>query len=470
MNKVSFVSLYFTSSKLLVIKLNPAKKKVDVSAAFDLPAGLIQDHEVKDAKALSDVLKHVWKKSRIKEKAVGIVIPESSTFTKSLDLPKLDLGDLDEAVRWQAEEYIPLDPKGMSLDWKIIGGSDENYRVLLVAVSDKLLNGYVEVVDSAGLLPLLVETPSIALVRAAGEDPDPKLIIYFSFDETVIILAKGAEIMTSSVVRADASPQVLVSTVSRIIRHFDGVEVKKIVMGGTPRDNSYIPEISNNFKKPLEKLQYKMSGLTESDLQIYTIPISLQFKDPLEPSDAKTVNLLPPGVINKYRGARFNLQVWGLMLIATFVLVGCLMALFGTYLYLMQNLSKYSDFNSLTDVSYQKSKSASDQIKRVNTLADKTIKIDSVNHYPQDVMNLIYQKKPENVVILSYIVDLEKGSVSITGLSAGRSDLLEFKNKLAEGGDFQNILLPLTSFEQGTNIEFSMGFNYAKLAPVPKPK
>src|SRR3972149_5529289 len=167
----------------------------------------------------------------------------------------------------------------------------------------------------------------------------------------------------------------------------------------------------------------------------------------------------------QYQGSSAILMRWRLK---KSLWVGCLMALFGTYLYLMQNLSKYSDFNSLSDVSYQKSKSASDQIKQVNTLADKTIKIDSVNHYPQDVMNLIYQKKPENVVILSYRVDLEKGSVSITGLSAGRSDLLEFKNKLAEGGDFQNILLPLTSFEQGTNIEFSMGFNYAKLAPVPK--
>lgn len=464
MNNNSFVSLYFTSSKLLLLELNSSGKKAQVYAAVDLPEGVIQDHRVRDEKSLSDILKRVWQKLKIKEKSVGIVIPEFSTFTKSINLPKLERDELDEAVKWQAEEYIPLDPAGMSLDWKILSETEEGYRVLLVAVSQDLLNGYVSAVDSAGLIPLVVETPSISLVRAVGEDAKSKLIIYFSFDETLIILAKGSEVITSSVIKADALPQVLVSTVSRIIRHFDDVEVTKIVMGGMPKDNNYIPQVSSNFKVPLEKLQHKILGMSEAELQMYTIPTSLQFKQPSEPADTETVNLLPPEITKKYENVKFNLQVWGLMLIVTLVLVGCLMALFGTYLYLVQGLSRHNGLNSLSDVTYQKSKTASDQIKNVNTLADKTLKIGSVNIYPQDVLNLIYQKKSENVVILSYKLDLEKGAVSITGLAVGRSDLLDFKNKLEEGEDFQNVILPLTSFEQGENIDFSMNFVYSNFA------
>ena len=235
-------------------------------------------------------------------------------------------------------------------------------------------------------------------------------------------------------------------------------------MGGMPKDNNYIPQVSSNFKVPLEKLQHKILGMSEAELQMYTIPTSLQFKQPSEPADTETVNLLPPEITKKYENVKFNLQVWGLMLIVTLVLVGCLMALFGTYLYLVQGLSRHNGLNSLSDVTYQKSKTASDQIKNVNTLADKTLKIGSVNIYPQDVLNLIYQKKPENVVILSYKLDLEKGAVSITGLAVGRSDLLDFKNKLEEGEDFQNVILPLTSFEQGENIDFSMNFVYSNFA------
>ena len=228
-------------------------------------------------------------------------------------------------------------------------------------------------------------------------------------------------------------------------------------------NNSFIQEITANIKIPLEKLVFKIGGMSEADIQRYLIPLSLQNKDPSEPLSSKTINLLPPEIISKYKSKKLNVQIWGLMLIITLIFTGCLVALTGTYFYMLQGLAKYNNLNSLSDTSYQKSKSASSEIKNINTLADKTIKIDTVNHYPQDVLNLIYRKKPENIAIFSYKIDLEKGSVSISGLSSGRDDLFNFKKKIEEGGDFQKVVLPLTSFEQGENIEFSMTFVYSKL-------
>jgi len=188
MDKNSFVSIYFTQNKLLIVKLNKSKKGVDMFAAIDLPQGLIQNHEVKDVKALADVLKRIWHKLKIKEKSIGIVIPEFSTFTKAMDLPKLDGGEIDEAVKWQAEEYIPLDPEQMLLDWRIISEKPEGIRILAVAVGERLLKGYVAASDAAGLFPLVVETPSLSLMRLVGDDEDLKMVIYFSLDEIIIFI------------------------------------------------------------------------------------------------------------------------------------------------------------------------------------------------------------------------------------------------------------------------------------------
>ncbi len=466
MLKNSFVSIYFSSDKLQVVKLSSSKKKVDLFATIDLPPGLIQNHVVTDEKSMSMLLIKIWHKLNINEKSVGIVIPEFSTFTKAINLPKLDAVEMDEAVRWQAEEYIPLDAKEMILDWKIIGETTEEARVLAVAVNEKLLKGYISAADTAGLFPLVVETPSISLVRAAGEDSNPKMVVYFSFDEIIITFSKGPEILTSSVIEANAPSQVLVSTIQRILRHFEDVNITKIFVGGMPSNNTYIQEISSNVKVPLEKLGFKTGGMTEGDVQKYLIPLSLQNKDASEPLSSKTINLLPGEVISKYRSRRLNVQLWGLMLIVTLVFVGCVVALTGTYFYMLQGLSKYKNFNSLADTSYQKSKTASNEIKTVNTLADRTIKIDSVSYYPQDILNLINRKKPETIAIFSYTIDLEKGSVSISGLSSGRDDLFNFKKKIEEGGEFQKVVLPLTSFEQGENIEFDMSFVYSKLVPL----
>ncbi len=463
MIKNSFVSIYFSSDKLQVLKTGASGRRVDVFATIDLPPGLIKNHIVSDEKALSVLLKKIWQKLKIKEKNVGVIIPEFSTFTKAIDLPKLESEDIDEAVRWQAVEYIPLDPKEMVLDWMIIGENFEEVRVLAVAINEKLLRGYISAADTAGLYPLVVETPSISLVRAAGEDVNPKMVIYFSFDEIIITLSKGSEIYTSSVIGANTTPQNLVSTLQRILRHFEDVKITKIFVGGMPQNNSFIQEIGANIKIPLEKLVFKVGGISEADVQKYLIPLSLQNKDPSEPLSSKTINLLPPEVITKYKNKRLNVQVWGLMMIITLIFIGCLVALTGTYIYMLQGLAKYKNFNSLSDTSYQKSKTASSEIKNVNTLADKTIKIDSVNYHPQDVLNLIYRKKPENVAIFSYKIDLEKGVISISGLSSGRDDLFNFKKKIEEGGEFQKVVLPLTSFEQGENIEFNMTFVYSKL-------
>lgn len=147
------------------------------------------------------------------------------------------------------------------------------------------------------------------------------------------------------------------------------------------------------------------------------------------------------------------------------IFVGCLMALTGSYFYMLRELSAYKGKSGVADSSYQKSKTASSEIKNINTLSDKTIKINSVSYYPQDVLNLINQKKSDNIAILSYNINLEKGSITISGLASNRDDLFNFKKKIEEGGDFQKVVLPLTSFEQGENIEFDMSFMYSKLLP-----
>lgn len=465
MAKNSFVSIYFSSDKLEIVKFNPSKKKVDIFVTLDLPQGLVRDHVVTDEKALSILLKRVWQKLKIRERNVGIVIPEFSTFTKAMNLPKLDTSDMDEAVRWQAVEYIPIDPKEMILDWKIIGETSTEFRVLTVAVGEKILRGYISAVDMAGLFPLVVETPSISLVRVAGENPEPKLVVYFSSDEIILTLSRGSEIFTSSVIAINTPSKVLVSTILRILRHFDDMEPAKIFIGGIPPDNGFVQELSSSVKIPLARLEIKIGNISGGDVQKYLIPISLQYKNAFEPESSKTINLLPPEVIKKYKNKRLNVQIWSLMLIVTLIFVGCLVALAGTYFYMLQDLSVYKNNSSISDSSYQKSKTASSEIKNINTLADKTIKINSVSYYPQDALNLINQKKPENIAIFSYNINLEKGSILISGLASSRDDLFGFKKKIEEGGEFQKVVLPLTSFEQGENIEFDMSFMYSKLIP-----
>ena len=103
----SLVSIYFTESKLFAIELSSNKKNVKKSVALHLPPGLIKNYRIVDKEALSKIIKRLWERTNFKEKSVGIVVPEFSTFTKLLKLPKISVSEINEAVEWQAQEYLP---------------------------------------------------------------------------------------------------------------------------------------------------------------------------------------------------------------------------------------------------------------------------------------------------------------------------------------------------------------------------
>ncbi len=100
MLKRTFVSISFSSPyRVQVLQLNASRKGIKKLAAIDLPEGLIKNFRVTDEEALAQILTQIWKKGGFKEKSVGLVVPESSTLTKILKLPKLRTSELDEAVR-----------------------------------------------------------------------------------------------------------------------------------------------------------------------------------------------------------------------------------------------------------------------------------------------------------------------------------------------------------------------------------
>jgi Tfp pilus assembly protein PilN len=458
MIKKAFVSLFFVANRLEILKLNSSKKKAEVFATIDLPQGLIVNHEVKDTNALAEILKKLWKKLHIREKSVGIVVPEFSTFTKVLMLPKLEMSELDEAARWQSQEYMPIALDDMVLDWKIIGEKPSEYQVLVVAIKESVLAGYVNATALAGLFPLVVETPSISLARIANGD-FAKVIIYALSDEIILTLTVGEKVLSSTVVSYEESSQV-VPLISQMIRYNKEVKVEKIYIGGVGIQTDFLKEFCEKNQISVEKISLKMGGLSEEDSQRYLIPIALQFKDPAEPSSSATINLLPEPVVKKYERKRFNLQLWGLLMIVTFMVVISFVASLGTYMFFIQQISSKKSQVSVVTNTYSKNKDATVKIKSINDASNSVLAVLATTQQPAEIFNIIYKSKPEGVKITSYRIDYEKGGVTLSGVSATRDDLISFKQSLEKTGLFGQILLPLSAFEIENDLEFALSFVY----------
>lgn len=457
----SFVSLYFLKNKLQIVSLNSSRRKVAKYATVDLPEGLVVNHEIKDAKLLAEILKKIWDKYKIKEKSVGIVVPEFSTFTKSINLPDLSEDELDEAVRWQSLDFMPLNQNEMVLDWKIISKTKTSTNVLAVAIKDSILKGYIDAAAIAGLYPLVVETPSISLTRVSGED-EGRVIIYFSFDEVVVVMAEGQNIISSAVLNISTSPEQIIKTVQRIVAHYESSEIKEVYLGGVISSQEFINQVVAGIKLKASKINIKNVSFDENELQKYLIPISLQFKDPAEPSNPETINLLPEALVLMYEKKRLRVQLWGLTLISTMIIVACFLALLGSYIFITGNISTYKNKNQSQVATYGKNKDALEQIKQINVTADRVVKIYKLVVYPQDVFDLVNQADRQGIKILHYKIDFEKRSALIQGIAVGRDELLEFKNSLESVVGISEVKLPLSSFEKEIDLEFSMTFSFLK--------
>jgi type IV pilus assembly protein PilM len=100
---------------------------------------------------LAKIIKGAWKKFGIKEKSVGIILPEFSTLVKSFKLPKLKLSEVNEAVRWQAQEFLPTNLDDNVLDWKIVKKEKDSLEISVVSVYKDILMGFVDSLVLGGL-------------------------------------------------------------------------------------------------------------------------------------------------------------------------------------------------------------------------------------------------------------------------------------------------------------------------------
>ncbi|MBU0570008.1 pilus assembly protein PilM [Patescibacteria group bacterium] len=460
MLKKTFVSLYFLSDKLFVLQLDSKKKKVRKHGFFDLPEGLIQNYKVQDKKALAKILKGVWSKLGLREKSLGIVVPEFSTFTKLFDLPKLSPTELDEAVRWQAQEYLPTAIDKMILDWEIVERSENGYEVLVVAMEKTILTGFVEAAEQAGLFPLAVETPALCLVRMTDEKTSSgKLIVYKGSSECLLVVSAGRKVFGTSVLHT-SDPWKIASTAAKITSHYKDVKIEKIFVSGIGVDNALIQQLEKELEIKTEQISLDIGGFSEKEVQEYLIPICMQINDLEEPSSPNSLNLLPLALVEKYKNAKKVLQTWSLTLITTlFIWVSFLITL-GAYLFMTQQITDQQAINSSESKVAQQRSGAIAEVKNINDIAERVIQIKGASVLPQTVFNEINQAKPLGVSLTRYKLDLDGGKIELKGRAENRQVLLEFKKNLENSDNIASVEIPISNFEIETDLEFTLMYNY----------
>jgi len=467
MFRKSFVSLVFSSTKLQVLLMDAAKKKVKVFASYDLPAGIIQNYRVSDAYKLSEFIKNTLKSLKINVKEVAIVVPEYSTYTKSLVLPKLPLKELDEAVRWQTQEVLPSGTAGMILDWEIVEEKEHEYLILVSAIQEEILTGYVDGVSSAGLFPLVVETPSLSITRAVDGDSTGKLIIYISAHETILVITVGERIVATSVA-SSASQNDIIQTARRMLNHYQNINIEKVRVGGASLAQSFLTALADGLGREIYGIKVDIEDMEPGQAQEYLVAISLQRKDTAVPESETTINLLPPTWAKHYESQARNIRVWTLSLIGSFIVWACFLMITIAYMLIVAEISDLE--KKAVQSTNPQMEEVFSQVEEINKTAESVNNISSQVVYPEEIINKIAAAKPSEIALTYYNINMEKGTIQLSGHAANRTVLVNFKSEVEAIDGFSQVDLPISSYINEQDFDFDMSVVYEKLAPKAAPK
>ncbi len=149
---------------------------VQRAAGAPLPPDTVREGEVIDGGALAETLREMFRDSRL-DKRVRIGVANQRTVLRTLELPPIAEGkELATAVRFQAEDQVPMPLDNAVLDFHPLGVIDTpagpRQRVIVVAAQRDMVERLLAAVRSAGLRPEGIDLSAFALIRSLHRADD----------------------------------------------------------------------------------------------------------------------------------------------------------------------------------------------------------------------------------------------------------------------------------------------------------
>ena len=166
------IDISASAVKLVGLGGTAAKPILEYCAKDVLPEGVMVDGVIDKPDELSLVLRRLVKQSGAKTKNVAVALPASAVITKKITVPA-DLRDLDMEyqVESEAKQYIPFPIEDVSLDFFELGPSAAipgSVDVLIAAARRERVEALQDILEMAGLKPVVVDVSSYATCMALG--------------------------------------------------------------------------------------------------------------------------------------------------------------------------------------------------------------------------------------------------------------------------------------------------------------
>lgn len=175
----------FNTIKVMQLTADGKDTVVEGYGVANFDSAAINDGVITDYEALARAAVELFDNNiigSISTRRVVATIPASRAYSRVMSVPtKLSKKELDEAVKFEAEQYIPIPIDDLYLDYMAAVTVGDNREVLVVAIPKSIVDSYMKFFALVGLEVVALETTissaSRIIAKAENSGDIPTILI-----------------------------------------------------------------------------------------------------------------------------------------------------------------------------------------------------------------------------------------------------------------------------------------------------
>jgi len=196
--KKDLIGLDIGSRTIKAVQLRESGSKwAMVSCGYsELPEEIFDLSPIEKKDVLSRELKNLFKGNNFSTKRVAASVSGNSVIVRYVKFPKMSKQDLDKAIQFEAEPYIPFDIHEVNIGTQILGDVTEEgqpkIETVLVAAKKDILQEKIEIIQETDLSLSLIDVDAFAIENAFQIQKELS-------EETVMLLNIGADTVNMNI-------------------------------------------------------------------------------------------------------------------------------------------------------------------------------------------------------------------------------------------------------------------------------
>ncbi|MER3425898.1 MAG: pilus assembly protein PilM [Thermoleophilia bacterium] len=218
--RIEAVGLEIGASSLKLVECTGSPPILKAYAQRPTPPGVLVGGQVVEPAALAQEIRELFLQAGVRKRYVVTAVPSQATVVRILQVPKMPLKEMEEAVRWEAERYIPFPIDEVLLDFAPLEPMEDlregaQVQVAVAAALQETVASLVETLKSAGLIPLVIDVkPFAGLYPLEGVlEGQTSFAVEIGGSATTMVLAQGTRPLAVRVL--DLSGQSFTEAIAR---------------------------------------------------------------------------------------------------------------------------------------------------------------------------------------------------------------------------------------------------------------